>query len=145
DWNKDYTFIFNKEGYLANSINFSSKNMTIDSTVDRQKVDLKVTMEQIFLNKEIVLENIFYDFDKWDIRPDARPSLDTLTTLLRVNPKIKIELSSHTDCRGDADYNLELSQKRARSAVNYLIENGISKDRLKAAGYGKNVPAVNCI
>lgn len=145
EWDKDYTFVFNKSGYLANSIKFSTKDLAIDSTVERQKIDRKVLMEQIFLNKEIVLENIFYDFDKWDIRPDARPSLDTLTTLLRVNPSVSIELSSHTDCRGNAEYNIELSQKRAQSAVNYLIANGISASRLRAMGYGKNVPAAKCM
>lgn len=144
DWEKDYTFIFTKNNYLTNSVDFSTKNITIDSTREMQSFQRNVVMEEIFIGKEIVLESIYYDYDKWDIREDARPSLDTLVSLMRFNPRLAIELSSHTDCRGDDKYNQDLSQKRAESAVAYLIEKGIRNDRVVARGYGKSNPAVNC-
>jgi outer membrane protein OmpA-like peptidoglycan-associated protein len=144
DFSKEYKFIFSKEGYLTNSISFTCPVTAIDSTVEKQSFVIQVLMEKILLDKEIVLESIFYDFDKWDIRDDARPSLDTLYSMMIQNPKVKIELSSHTDCRGDADYNLKLSQKRADSAVLYLIEKGIPEERMTSKGYGKKIPAIDC-
>ena len=98
----------------------------------------------IFKNQEITLENIYYDYDKWDIRSDAEPSLNLLVKVLNENPTISIQLASHTDCRGDDDYNKNLSSKRAQSAVNYLISRGIAPSRLLAQGYGKERPAINC-
>lgn len=103
-------------------------------------------MDPIVKNKEIVLENIYYDYDRWNIRPDARPILDSLANLLNDNPEIgKIELTSHTDCRGTDDYNLDLSQKRAESAVSYLIDAGIDPNRLEARGYGESQPVADCL
>ncbi|WP_236976430.1 OmpA family protein [Membranihabitans maritimus] len=102
-------------------------------------------MDPIVKNKEIILENIYYDYDRWNIRPDARPVLDSLATLLQNNPDIKIELTSHTDCRGEDDYNIDLSQKRAESAVRFLIDKGVSAERLQPKGYGETNPVVNCI
>jgi len=95
-------------------------------------------LDQIILNKAIVLENIYYDLDKWDIRPDAAIELDKLVTVLQDNPEIRIELSSHTDSRASADYNDELSKKRAQSAVDYIESKGIGADRLIARGYGES-------
>ncbi|MCB0679261.1 MAG: OmpA family protein, partial [Saprospiraceae bacterium] len=94
---------------------------------------------------EITLENIYYDFDRWEIREDARPTLDELARNLQLNPDIRIQLASHTDCRGTTRYNEELSQKRAQSAVDYLISKGIAPERLIARGFGENVPAADCI
>jgi outer membrane protein OmpA-like peptidoglycan-associated protein len=101
-------------------------------------------LDQIFKNKEIVLDNIYYDFDKSDIREDAKPTLNQLANTLKQNPSIKIQLSSHTDCRGNEGYNEELSQRRAQSAVDYLISLGINANRLIAKGYGESIPAVIC-
>ncbi|MBX0334933.1 OmpA family protein [Pontibacter sp. HSC-14F20] len=88
-------------------------------------------------NVAIVLENIYYDLDKWDIRSDAAKELDKLAEVLVANPTIKIELSSHTDSRESLKYNQVLSERRAQAAVDYLITKGIAKDRLTAKGYGK--------
>ncbi|GGG12385.1 OmpA family protein [Pontibacter amylolyticus] len=88
-------------------------------------------------NVAIVLENIYYDLDKWDIRSDAAKELDKLAEVLVANPTIKIELSSHTDSRESMKYNQVLSERRAQAAVDYLIGKGIAKDRLTAKGYGK--------
>ncbi len=89
------------------------------------------------------LENIFYDFDKWNIREDAKPPLNRLVALLKKYP-VSIELGSHTDCRGSAVYNQVLSQKRAESAVLYIISMGIPAERITAKGYGKSRLANQC-
>ncbi len=91
-----------------------------------------------------MLENIYYDYDKWDIRPDAEPTLNKLSDVLRQNPDIRIQLGSHTDCRGNDGYNQDLSQRRAQSAVNYLIGKGIDPNRLSAIGYGEAQPVASC-
>ncbi|MDC0231623.1 OmpA family protein, partial [Aureispira] len=92
----------------------------------------------------ITLENIYYDYDDDKIRDDAKKPLDSLTVILKRNPNLNIQLSSHTDCRGANGYNEKLSQRRAESAVQYLIQNGINPDRLKAKGYGENKHAIDC-
>ena len=104
-----------------------------------------MVLDKIFKDKEITLDNIYYNFEKWDIRDDAKPTLDKLTTILNQNPQIKIQLSSHTDCRGNDNYNQDLSQKRAQSVVDYLISNGINSERLTAVGYGENRLEIECI
>lgn len=96
-----------------------------------------VDIDKIVINKPIRLENIYYDYNKWDIRPDAAIELDKLVKIMVDNPKIRIELSSHTDARGSDKYNMTLSQKRAQSAVDYIVSKGISKDRIYAKGYGE--------
>jgi len=105
---------------------------------------LVVPLEKIVLNKPIRLENIYYDYNKWDIRPDAAIELDKLVKIMIDNPAIKIELSSHTDSRGGDNYNMKLSQKRAQSAVDYIISKGVSKDRITAKGYGESKPLNRC-
>jgi outer membrane protein OmpA-like peptidoglycan-associated protein len=84
-----------------------------------------------------VVENIYYDLDKDNIRPDAAEELDKLVDFLRDNKNISVELGSHTDARATDVYNQDLSQRRAESAVRYLIENGIEKTRIIAKGYGE--------
>lgn len=90
------------------------------------------------------IDNIYYDYNKATIRQDAKPSLDQLISLLNLYPNMKIQLNSHTDCRGSDVYNLKLSQNRARAVVNYLIERGISMDRLKFRGFGESMPVNDC-
>jgi len=101
-------------------------------------------LDPIFFDKEIVLENIFYDYDQWAIRDDAKPSLNDLAKILKTNPAIRIQLASHTDCRGTEEYNLELSQKRAQAAIDYMMSLGIPERRLVAQGFGESVPEVKC-
>ena len=90
----------------------------------------------------VLIDNIFYDFDKATLRPESTEALDKLISLLNENPNVTIELSAHTDYRGSASYNERLSQRRAESVVNYLIEHGIAEDRLSPMGYGKMKPKV---
>ena len=88
----------------------------------------------------VLIDNIFYDFDKATLRPESTTSLDELVKLLNENPNVTIELSAHTDYRGGEEYNKKLSQKRAEAVVNYLIAHGIASDRLTPVGYGKEKP-----
>ncbi|MCK4920102.1 MAG: OmpA family protein, partial [Bacteroidales bacterium] len=92
------------------------------------------------VDQVIELENIFYDFAKWELRPESMVTLDGLVETLIDNPNVTIELMSHTDSRGTAEDNIVLSQKRAQSVVDYLITKGIADDRLEAKGYGESEP-----
>lgn len=98
---------------------------------------LDITLDKVIVGKTFVLENIYYDLDKADIRPDAAKELDKLVEILVDNPNLRIELGSHTDVRGSDMYNLRLSQRRADSAIEYIISKGIERDRLQAQGYGE--------
>ncbi|MFD2066745.1 OmpA family protein [Pontibacter silvestris] len=97
-----------------------------------------LVLNEIVRDKPIVLENIYYDLDKANIRPDAAAELDKLVQILKDNPGISIELSSHTDVRGSDEYNQDLSQRRAEAAVEYIISQGIDRDRITARGYGES-------
>jgi peptidoglycan-associated lipoprotein len=101
-----------------------------------------ITILLTAIDKPIELPNIFYDFDKWDLRPESMVSLDKLVETLDDNPTVTIELMSHTDSRNTDEYNLALSQKRAQSVVDYLVSKGIELDRLQAKGYGESSPKV---
>ena len=106
------------------------------------RIPVALTLTEIVKNRAIRVENILYDYDKSDIRPDAAVELDKLVETLNDNPKITIELSSHTDSRGKDAYNQALSQKRAQAAVDYIISKGIDKARITAKGYGETRPEV---
>ena len=142
--NTDYTFTATLDGYLSNNAKFSTKGIAKDASNPVQTFEIEIVLDKIFRNREIVLENIYYDYDKWDIRPDAEPTLNRLADVLHQNPGIHIQLGSHTDCRGNDTYNQTLSQRRAESAVNYLISKGIEGGRLAAIGYGETQPAADC-
>ncbi len=143
--NMDYTFSATLKDYLANSTKFSTKGIAKDPKNPVQVFEVEIELDRIYRDQEIVLENIYYDYDKWDIRPDAEPTLTRLADVLKQNPGIRIQLGSHTDCRGNDNYNQDLSQKRAQSAVNYLIVKGIDGARLTAVGYGESQPADDCV
>jgi peptidoglycan-associated lipoprotein len=136
----DYKFVGSKTDYFNNQTRFSTKGMVKSDQV----FEVEIILEKIFREREITLDNIYYDYDKWDIRPDAEPTLNRLAETLQQNPGISIDLGSHTDCRGNDTYNQTLAQKRAESAVNYLIGKGIAPERLSATGYGEQNPAVIC-
>jgi peptidoglycan-associated lipoprotein len=143
--NEDYNIVAETDGYLVKRQLYTTKGKGIDPATLKELVtnitlDTTVVLDKIELNKSFVLDNIYYTFAKWDIRPDAAKELDKLVQLLTDNPEIKIELSSHTDSVDTDSYNLDLSQKRAQSAVDYIITRGISPDRLVAKGYGESRP-----
>jgi outer membrane protein OmpA-like peptidoglycan-associated protein len=131
-----------KTSYIPDCLLFSidTLNRKNDLTIPRD-----LLLDRLEMNKRFTLENIFYDFDKWNIRKDAEPSLNKLVGILKENP-LTVELGSHTDCRGSEEYNRALSQKRAESAVRYIVSKGIDPSRITARGYGKSqlVNSCNC-
>ncbi len=133
--NTDYQILVSKEKFLNANAGESTRGLEED-----KEFNVDVCLENI--REPIELPNIEYDLAKWDLRPESMVSLDKLVETLNNNPNIVIELGSHTDFRGDDKYNLELSQKRAQSVVNYLIEKGIEPERLVAKGYGETKPKV---
>ena len=129
-----------KDGYFTSSQSFSTQ-----SAVKSDTLIVDIYLKKLEKDKAYRLNNIYYDFDKADLRPESKATLDTLYNILTENPTIIIELSSHTDARGSDLYNLNLSQKRAESCVNYLInDRGIPKERISAKGYGKSKPIEDC-
>jgi len=124
-------------GYLNASKTIDTRNITFKESETSKTISIELVLDKIYTNKEINLKNIYYDYDKWDIKEEAKPTLDELVKLLNDNPQINIQLSSHTDCRGTDDYNIVLSQKRAQSVVDYLISKNIEAKRLIAIGYGE--------
>lgn len=133
--NTDYVVVVSKKGYLSNKGKETTKGLT------RSK-DFEMSLALTSTAKPIEIPNIFYDYDKWELRPESKEALDNLIQILNDNPNITIELASHTDSRGTKEYNYDLSQKRAQAVVNYLIENGIATDRLRAKGYAQTQPKV---
>lgn len=121
----------------------SSKSIT---TVGKPFGIIKDTLwvEKVVVGQKFVMENIFYDFDKWDILPESEVELNKLIKIMNDNPGWKVELGSHTDARGSDSYNEILSQKRSDSAVSFIIKNGISKDRIIAKGYGETQLVNHC-
>lgn len=133
--NVDYIFLASKDGFL----NGKSRETTRGQEKSR---DFLTTILLTPIDKPIELPNIFYDFGKWDLRPESMVSLDKLVETLEDNPNITIELMSHTDSRDTEAFNLDLSQKRAQSVVDYLIGKGVDKERLSPRGYGESSPRV---
>ena len=108
--------------------------------VTNRTFDTEMVLDPIVVDKAIVLENIYYDFNSAEIVTQAAEELDKLVEILEDNPQIRIELSSHTDSVGSNPYNLELSQRRAESAVTYIIDKGIESSRIVSRGYGESRP-----
>ncbi len=131
--NKHYDIVASKDLYFV-----KKDKVFVPKSKLGESVNKNLALEPIIIDKPIVIENIYYDVAKWDIRPEAALELDKLVQFLKDNGNINIELSSHTDCRASDQYNLTLSEKRAKSAVDYLISKGIEASRLKAKGYGES-------
>jgi len=129
-----------KTDYLTDCLNF---RIAPADTVKDQKTPRDLLLDKIEVDKIYLIDNIYYDLDKWYIREDARPALDNLAGILRQYP-ITIELSSHTDSRASDGYNDELSQKRAEAAVRYIMLQGIDPSRMIAKGYGESKPVNRC-
>lgn len=129
----NYLFMASADGFL------NLKKSLVTSPLEKDTL-YYVDFEMSPYNRPVILENIFYDFDRATLRPESKEELDGLITLLNNNPEIAIELSAHTDRKGSDEYNQNLSLRRAQSVVNYLIAHGIEKNRLTAEGYGKSQP-----
>lgn len=128
-----YVMLAGAKGYL---------NAKQEFTSDIAEEDAEYNVEFILasINKPVVVDNIFYDFDKATLRPESKTALDELAQVLRDNPNVTIEMASHTDRKGSDEYNIDLSSRRAKSVIDYLISVGIKADRLQSQGYGESRP-----
>nr|MDE6322520.1 OmpA family protein [Paramuribaculum sp.] len=128
-----YVMMAGGKGYLNARQEFTTDTAEADA-------DYEIEFMLASLSKPNIVENIFYDFDKATLRPESKEALDQLVGMLRDNPNITIEMTSHTDRIGTDDYNIDLSKRRAKAVVDYLIEAGIAPDRLQFHGFGKSRP-----
>ena len=129
----DYVLLATCKGYLNHQ-----QEISVAPAKTSEEHVLQFPLANI--SAPVLIENIFYDFNKATLRPESATALDELVRLLNENPNVTIELSAHTDCRGSDEYNERLSQRRAESVVNYLIQHGIAADRLTPKGYGEGRP-----
>jgi outer membrane protein OmpA-like peptidoglycan-associated protein/tetratricopeptide (TPR) repeat protein len=129
----DYVFLGTCKGFLNHQ-----EELHVETATKSEEYVLQFPLANI--SAPVLIENIFYDFNKATLRPESATALDELVSLLNENPNITIELSAHTDSRGSDQYNERLSQQRAESVVNYLIAHGIAADRLTPKGYGESHP-----
>ncbi|MEG1616655.1 MAG: OmpA family protein [Bacteroidales bacterium] len=130
-----YVMMAGAKGYLNDKEEFRSDSEEADATY---QVDFRLASN----TKPVLIDNIFYDFDKATLRPESKDALDELIGLLNDNPNVTIELAAHTDLKGTDQYNLNLSGKRAAAVVDYLIAGGITPSRLRPVGYGESKPKV---
>ena len=128
-----YVMMAGAKGYLNAKQEFTSD-------IAEEDAEYGVDFILASINKPVVVENIFYDFDRATLRPESKTALDELAQILRDNPNVTIEMASHTDRKGSEEYNIDLSSRRARSVIDYLISVGIAPDRLQSQGYGKSRP-----
>ncbi len=136
-YNKNYSIRATADKFFA-----VSENLNLDSLV---KAGYKVIHKDLYLvpieiGQIVRLNNVFFDFDKWDLRPESFVELDRVVTLLKENPNIEIEMSAHTDSYGSDDYNYKLSDNRAKSVREYIISKGIPESRITSQGYGETKP-----
>ncbi|MCS7152723.1 MAG: OmpA family protein [Bacteroidia bacterium] len=136
---KDYRLIGNAPEYLANEVAVSTRDASKSMDLE---ADIDIYLDRIEIARPIVLQNIYFDFDKYDIRPDAATELDKLVVLLQNNPSLRILIGAHTDTNGSEQYNIRLSNNRAKSVVEYLKQKGIDPRRLTAIGYGESQPLI---
>lgn len=134
----NYGIAVKQDGYL-----FHSENFIIPDASGFKQYEKNVELKKVEVGKSIVLRNIFFDLDKYSLRPESVNELERLVKLLQENPSMKIEISGHTDTRGSADHNEELSANRAKAVVDYLVEKGIDRNRLSSRGYGESQPLVS--
>jgi len=128
-----YVMLAGAKGYL---------NARQEFTSDTAEEDAEYGVDFILasITKPVVIDNIFYDFDKATLRPESKEALDEMVQVLRDNPNVTIEMASHTDRKGTDEYNIDLSSRRAKSVIDYLISQGIAPDRLQSQGYGESRP-----
>jgi OmpA-OmpF porin, OOP family len=133
-----YALYINKEKYLFQSLSFNYQKER-----NNEPVVLDIGLEKIKAGSRMVLNNIFFEFDKYELHPTSFPELEKVVTFMRNNPTIKIEISGHTDNKGTAAYNLDLSNKRAQAVRGYLTKNGIPQNRVISVGFGSSKPVTS--
>jgi outer membrane protein OmpA-like peptidoglycan-associated protein len=132
---KDYAFNVNRKGYLFYSDNFLLSGKAPDATYEKD-----IPLQPLEVNASVVLKNIFFDFNKFDLKPASEVELDKLVQLLTENPAVRILISGHTDNVGNTADNLKLSTNRAKAVMNFLVQKGIDAKRLSFKGQGATQP-----
>lgn len=150
DPNQKYTVRGTRKLYNPYDVNFStdsegkiSHDIILDLELYSDKEDNIIASTDG--TTQVKINKIYFDFDKWNIRADAAKELDVLVSVMKKYPEMEIEVSAHTDARGGSDYNLNLSHKRAKSTLEYLVSQGIKIERLKSIGYGEMQPLNRCV
>ena len=133
--NTNYILLATCKGFLNHK-----EELRVEPVSESREYTLQFPLAGISI--PVMIDNIFYDFDKATLRPESQEALNGLVKLLNENPNVTIELSAHTDYKGSANYNKRLSENRAKSVVAYLISHGIAPDRLTPVGYGKDKPKI---
>jgi outer membrane protein OmpA-like peptidoglycan-associated protein len=141
--NKDIAYDLFSEGpeYYKSEFQF----LTNINDKRSKTYEVNFELEKVEVEKPIVIPNIYYGLNKWDLNEPSKQGLEVLVQLMKENPSINIELSSHTDSRSSDKYNLTLSQKRAQSAVDFIISRGIKSERIIAKGYGESLLLNHCV
>ncbi|MCS7037549.1 MAG: OmpA family protein [Saprospiraceae bacterium] len=140
DKNTKYKVDMHQGGKLIGSSEINTAGWSLPNQIMMQNF----SVAPLLPGTVIELPNIYYNFNDATLRPDARKDLDLVVSLLKQQPTIKVEIASHTDCRGTAKYNEDLSQRRANGVVEYLVQHGISRERLRPVGYGESEPRNHC-
>ena len=147
--NKKYKIFAERDLYVTKTIDFETKDdgiihynieLEIESYLDAEKRLVKKDDGLVYLE----LENIYFDYDQWDIKPEGAVILQELIDLMKKYPRMEVELGAHTDSRASDIYNLRLSFRRSSNVLEYLVANGIDRKRLKAKGFGKRKPLIKC-
>ncbi len=138
-YDKNYTIRATADKFFA-----QSENLNLDSLIKAgyKEIHKDLYMVPIEIGQVVRLNNVFFDFDKWDLRPESFFELNRVVKLLSDNPAIEIEMSAHTDSFGSDDYNFKLSDNRARSVMEYILAKGIAPNRIRSQGYGETKPVV---
>lgn len=131
----EYALYVTKAGYLFKSYNFNYSEIN-----DFEPITIDIDLEKVIAGSVAVLNNIFFDVDKFELKEKSSPELQKIVRFLKENPRVKVEIGGHTDNSGSAAYNRELSQKRALSVNEFLVEHGIDRARLVPRGYGPDRP-----
>jgi OmpA-OmpF porin, OOP family len=131
----EYALYINKKGYLFKSFNFNYSGIN-----DFEPIVINIDLEKATAGSMVVLNNVFFDLDKFDLKPKSIPELEKIIRFMRENPQVRVEISGHTDNSGQPTYNKQLSQKRALSVFHYLTQKGIDKNRLVPIGHGSDKP-----
>lgn len=125
---------------LAGARGYLNAKQEFTSDIAEEDAEYSVDFILASINKPVVIENIFYDFDRATLRPESKTALDEMAQVLRDNPNVTIEMASHTDRKGSDEYNIRLSSRRAQAVIDYLISVGIEPERLQSQGYGESRP-----
>ena len=135
---KDYSVTATARGY-----SFHSERFNVSQTQPYQVIEKNILLDQAIPGRAFPVNNIFFDFDKATLRSESKNELNNAIRFMNDNPTIRIEIGGHTDSKGSDAYNLKLSQARAQSVYQYMVQNGISPDRMVAYGYGERMPVAS--